>query len=239
MDTHSQEESDAMAEGEVNAGLFDSLSSYVASPRFLKAFEKRKQHHEQLKQVGAEFLCVCWLSSVRIDRVELGFDLSHSVSHTVFHTLLAHHHHTMPQQVHEEQQPSNQQQGSSSTSSSSHVPAAASSSSGTALPQRSDASASSHQVLHRAAVATAEGEGGWQDGAEGEGGVQEEGQEQEEGTPSNQQDSSSYVLVNNEDAVEAMAFYLAQCIAAHPEAQKLAPKQLQDALSNTLQVCAC
>jgi len=36
--------------------------------------------------------------------------------------------------------------------------------------------------------------------------------------------------------VEAMAFYLAQCIAAHPEAQKLAPKQLQDALSNTLQV---
>lgn len=48
--------------------------------------------------------------------------------------------------------------------------------------------------------------------------------------------SSSYVVVDSEDAVEAMAYYLAQCIAAHPEAQKLAPKQLQDALALTLQV---
>ncbi|KAF5836099.1 hypothetical protein DUNSADRAFT_6470 [Dunaliella salina] len=46
---------------------------------------------------------------------------------------------------------------------------------------------------------------------------------------------AGYVVVQQEDAVEAMAFYLAQCIAAHPEAQKLAPKQLQDALSSTLQ----
>eukprot|EP00983_Pelagomonas_calceolata_P014999 476918-Pelagomonas_calceolata.AAC.3 len=58
--------------------------------------------------------------------------------------------------------------------------------------------------------------------------------------PSNQDTVSAsqagYVVVQQEDAVEAMAFYLAQCIAAHPEAQKLAPKQLQDALSSTLQV---
>uniref|UniRef100_A0A7S3QKI0 Uncharacterized protein n=1 Tax=Dunaliella tertiolecta TaxID=3047 RepID=A0A7S3QKI0_DUNTE len=57
--------------------------------------------------------------------------------------------------------------------------------------------------------------------------------------PSNQDTVSAsqagYVVVQQEDAVEAMAFYLAQCIAAHPEAQKLAPKQLQDALSSTLQ----
>jgi len=58
----------------------------------------------------------------------------------------------------------------------------------------------------------------------------------EEPSPTSSQSADNYVVVNNEDAVEAMAFYLAQCIAAHPEAQKLAPKQLQDALSTTLQV---
>ena len=51
-------------------------------------------------------------------------------------------------------------------------------------------------------------------------------------------DPSAFVLVNNEDAIEAMAYYLAQCIAAHPEAQRLAPQQLQLALANALQVRA-
>jgi hypothetical protein len=36
--------------------------------------------------------------------------------------------------------------------------------------------------------------------------------------------------------VDAMAFYIAQCLAQHPEARGLTPKQIQDALAVTLKV---
>lgn len=45
-----------------------------------------------------------------------------------------------------------------------------------------------------------------------------------------------FLVVDKEDAVEALAYYLAQCITKHPEAQALPPKQLQQAVSMALQV---
>lgn len=43
-----------------------------------------------------------------------------------------------------------------------------------------------------------------------------------------------FEMVEREDAVEAMAYYIAQCLSKHPEAQVMSPKQLQDALSTAL-----
>eukprot|EP00197_Chlamydomonas_leiostraca_P011350 CAMPEP_0202867078 /NCGR_PEP_ID=MMETSP1391-20130828/8645_1 /ASSEMBLY_ACC=CAM_ASM_000867 /TAXON_ID=1034604 /ORGANISM="Chlamydomonas leiostraca, Strain SAG 11-49" /LENGTH=184 /DNA_ID=CAMNT_0049547083 /DNA_START=95 /DNA_END=649 /DNA_ORIENTATION=+ len=43
-----------------------------------------------------------------------------------------------------------------------------------------------------------------------------------------------FVVVESEEAIESMAYYLAQCIAACPEAQALPPQKLQEALTTTL-----
>jgi hypothetical protein len=45
-----------------------------------------------------------------------------------------------------------------------------------------------------------------------------------------------FEVVQRQDAVDAMAFYIAQCLAQHPEARGLTPKQIQDALAVTLKV---
>ncbi|GFH21751.1 uncharacterized protein HaLaN_19114, partial [Haematococcus lacustris] len=43
------------------------------------------------------------------------------------------------------------------------------------------------------------------------------------------------VLVDKQDAVEALAYYLATVLLKHPEAQNLPPKKLQEALTTALQ----
>lgn len=45
-----------------------------------------------------------------------------------------------------------------------------------------------------------------------------------------------YVVVDKKDAVEALAHYIALYINRFPEAQRMEPKQLQQALSNTFKV---
>lgn len=42
---------------------------------------------------------------------------------------------------------------------------------------------------------------------------------------------AEFVVVNRDDALQAMAYYIAQCLAKCPEAQKMSPKQLQEALN--------
>ncbi|KAG2502250.1 hypothetical protein HYH03_000736 [Edaphochlamys debaryana] len=47
-------------------------------------------------------------------------------------------------------------------------------------------------------------------------------------------EEDDFVLLEKQDAVESMAFYIAACVMDMPEAQQLTPKQLQAALLDAL-----
>lgn len=48
-----------------------------------------------------------------------------------------------------------------------------------------------------------------------------------------------FVVITKEDAIEAMASYLAAWLSSVPEAQHMDPKKLQHALMTTVKVCPC
>ena len=58
-----------------------------------------------------------------------------------------------------------------------------------------------------------------------------------EGDGSGGGDDGGFTLVGKDDAVEALAYHIAQFISQFPEAHALTPQQLQAALVCTLQVC--
>lgn len=49
--------------------------------------------------------------------------------------------------------------------------------------------------------------------------------------------NDEFVMVSKEDAIEGMAYYIALYLSRTPEAQKMDPKQLQQALTMAFQVC--
>lgn len=56
--------------------------------------------------------------------------------------------------------------------------------------------------------------------------------------PPSASSDESYVMLNRQDAIEAMAYYIALHLSRVPEAQAMDPKQLQEALNGTFKVRA-
>lgn len=57
-------------------------------------------------------------------------------------------------------------------------------------------------------------------------------------TPQSPGGTAGFEIVEKDHAVEAMAYYIAQCLAKHPDAQVMSPKQLQEALGSALKASA-
>lgn len=54
--------------------------------------------------------------------------------------------------------------------------------------------------------------------------------------PAPAEPADDYVMIDQEDAVQSLAYYIAQCLVRCPEAQKLKPEELQTALCTSFKV---